>query len=150
MKKTLMRISLILAVVMVLQLALAATVAAKEPTNEPAKELAAGGSGRWHLVRWGETLYSIGRMYGVSYLAIAQANGIRNPSRIYAGTWLLIPYGAPWPPQPGPRVYVVRYGDTLSCIARRFGTTVGAICQANHLWNPNRIRVGQRLIIPDC
>jgi LysM repeat protein len=144
MKKTLVRISLILAVIMVLQLALAATVAAQEPATEPA---AVGG--RWHLVRWGETLSSIGRMYGVSYLAIAQANGIRNPSRIYAGTWLYIPYGPPYPP-PGPRIYVVRYGDTLSSIARRFGATVGAICQANHLWNPNYIRVGQRLIIPDC
>ncbi|MBU0493103.1 MAG: LysM peptidoglycan-binding domain-containing protein [Chloroflexi bacterium] len=87
-------------------------------------------------------------MYGVSYWAIAQANGIANPSRIYAGTWLYIPYGPPGPP--GPRVYVVRYGDTLSRIAQWYGTTVWAICQANNIWNPNLIYVGQRLIIPGC
>ncbi len=86
MKRSLwVRISLALVVVLVMQLVLAASVSASAPTEKPA-----AGGGRWHLVRWGETLYSIGRMYGVSYWAIAQANGITNPNRIYAGTWLYI------------------------------------------------------------
>jgi len=46
-------------------------------------------------------------------------------------------------------VYVVRRGDTLSAIARRFGTTVSAIVAANpSITNRNRIYIGQRLIIP--
>ncbi len=144
MKRSLwVRISLALVVVLVMQLVLAASVSASAPTEKPA-----AGGGRWHLVRWGETLYSIGRMYGVSYWAIAQANGITNPNRIYAGTWLYIPYGPPYPP--GPRIHIVRYGDTLTKIARWYGTTVWAICRANNIWNPNLIYVGQRLIIPDC
>jgi len=143
------RISLVLVVVFVMQLVLAAGVSASAPANKPA----AGGSGCWHLVRWGETLYSIGRRYGVSYWAIAQANGIANPNRIYAGQRLWVPYRPPcppYPPCPGPRVYIVRCGDTLSAIACRFGTSVWAICRANHIWNANYIYVGQRLIIPDC
>lgn len=44
-------------------------------------------------------------------------------------------------------VYVVRSGDTLFSIARRYGTTVQAIRAANGLTN-NTIRVGQRLVIP--
>jgi len=47
-------------------------------------------------------------------------------------------------------VYIVQPGDTLSSIARRFGTTVAAIVEANGIVNPDFIWVGQRLIIPVC
>jgi len=45
-------------------------------------------------------------------------------------------------------VHVVQRGQTLYSIARRYGTTVSAIMQANGLRNPNFIWVGQRLRIP--
>ncbi|MBP6440742.1 MAG: LysM peptidoglycan-binding domain-containing protein, partial [Caldilineaceae bacterium] len=44
--------------------------------------------------------------------------------------------------------YTVRYGDTLSGIAARHGTTTQAIMQANGIWNPNHIYAGQVLYIP--
>ena len=44
--------------------------------------------------------------------------------------------------------YTVRYGDTLSGIAARHGTTTQAIMQANGIWNPNHIFAGQVLYIP--
>jgi len=44
--------------------------------------------------------------------------------------------------------YTVKSGDTLSAIAKKYGTTVSAICSANGISNPNRISVGQRLTIP--
>ena len=44
--------------------------------------------------------------------------------------------------------YTVRSGDTLSAIARRHGTTAAAIAQANKLDNPDKIRVGQGLVVP--
>ena len=44
-------------------------------------------------------------------------------------------------------VYIVQRGDTLSGIARRFGTTVKAIMSTNMLTS-TRIYVGQRLVIP--
>lgn len=117
---------------------------------------------RYHKVKWGETLYSIGRLYGVSPWTIAQANGIWNPDHIYASQVLLIPCGPQWPPCPWPkpwpwrpcpwkpwpgRVHIVQYGETLAGIAWRYGTTVWAIAQANGIWNPDLIHVGQRLVI---
>ena len=45
--------------------------------------------------------------------------------------------------------YTVQPGDTLALLARRYGTTVTAIAQTNHIINPNLIYVGQTLIIPD-
>lgn len=45
-------------------------------------------------------------------------------------------------------VYVVRPGDTLSAVAGRLHVPVGRLAAANRLANPNRIFVGQRLLIP--
>ncbi len=44
------------------------------------------------------------------------------------------------------RTYVIRRGDTLSRIARRFGTTVRRLVDLNHIKNPNRIYAGHELI----
>lgn len=44
-----------------------------------------------YTVVWGDTLAKIGARYGVSYMEIANANGIANPNRIYAGQRLCIP-----------------------------------------------------------
>jgi len=44
--------------------------------------------------------------------------------------------------------YVVASGDTLSKIAQMFGVSVKSIMEANGITDPNSIRVGQRLIIP--
>jgi len=101
----------------------------------------------YHLVQWGENLTQIARRYGTTVWAIAQANGIWNVNYIRAGQLLLIPVSGPTP-GPWPRIYIVQPGDTLSAIAWRFGTTVWAIAQANGIWNPNLIYIGQTLYIP--
>jgi membrane-bound lytic murein transglycosylase D len=52
------------------------------------------------------------------------------------------------PPKDTYVVHRVRSGQTLSTIARRYGSSVNAIVRANNLRSRNRIRVGQRLKIP--
>jgi LysM repeat protein len=104
-------------------------------------------SGLVHVVRKGDTMYSIARTYGTTVWAIAAANGIANPNIIYVGQRLRIPTGhAPYP-APG-NVYIVRPGDTLYSIARHFGVSLSALISVNGISNPNRIYAGQRLIIP--
>ncbi|MDP8214987.1 MAG: LysM peptidoglycan-binding domain-containing protein [Candidatus Euphemobacter frigidus] len=44
--------------------------------------------------------------------------------------------------------HVVKTGETISTIARQYKVTVDAIVDANQLSNPNAIRVGQTLFIP--
>lgn len=44
----------------------------------------------------------------------------------------------------------VQAGETLYRISKSYGTTVGAIVTANAIENPERIEIGQRLLIPDA
>jgi len=96
-----------------------------------------------HIVRPGETLFSIARYYGVDMWAIARANSILNPNYIYVGQRLVIPTGGTTG-----FVHVVQPGETLTRIAIRYGVSVWAIANANGIYNPNHIWVGQRLLIP--
>ena len=53
-------------------------------------------------------------------------------------------------PEPTPQLYVIKTGDTLSRIAREFNVSLDALLDANkeRISNPNRIRVGDEIIIP--
>ena len=118
-------------------------------------------SRRVHIVSAGSTLSHVALRYGASVSAIAAANGIANPSLIFAGQRLVIP-GASAPRESGSRaagggrsarraeavVHVVSRGSTLWHIALRYGASVSAIAAANRIANPSRIFVGQRLVIP--
>lgn len=54
----------------------------------------------------------------------------------------------PKPEAPADIVYVVKKGDTLWAIAGKYGTTWQKLAKYNKLKNPNRIYVGQKLLIP--
>ncbi|MDF2438900.1 MAG: metalloendopeptidase-like rane protein [Bacteroidota bacterium] len=43
------------------------------------------------------------------------------------------------------RVHVVKKGDTLSAIARKYGTTTKALCQKNGLKSTSKLRLGQKI-----
>jgi len=106
--------------------------------------------GFWHQVQRGQTVFAIGRLYGVSPYAIASVNGLANWNRIYAGQWLWIPRSSS--PYPGPygcaRNHYVSRGETLLGIARWYGVSAWSIAAANNIYNLNRIYAGQWLCIP--
>lgn len=152
--------SILLALAIVLAAVLTPAAAKAAPVAEPQATVAASGCVAWHTVRPGDNLSRISRWYGVSVWQIAQVNGIPNPSLIYVGQVLCIPSSyyppgpvpPPYPPHPVPPVwcsqyYTVQFGDTLSGIARRCGTSVQALMHLNGIWNPNLIRAGQVLRI---
>lgn len=53
-----------------------------------------GGSGETHVVAGGETLFSLGRKFGVSPFAIADANGLPHDAQLAAGQKVKIPAGS--------------------------------------------------------
>lgn len=93
-----------------------------------------------YTVRAGETLYGIGRQFGVHADEIAQASGLEDPSRIRTGTVLKIP-------QPG-REHVVQAGETLRDIAATEKVDLGALIDLNAIDDPGLIRIGQVVLIP--
>ncbi|EHV0174089.1 LysM peptidoglycan-binding domain-containing protein, partial [Enterococcus faecalis] len=93
-----------------------------------------------HVVQYGETLSSIAYQHGTDYQTLASLNGLTNPNLIYPGQVLKVNGLAT------SNVYTVQYGDNLSSIAAKLGTTYQALAQRNGLANPNLIYPGQTLI----
>ncbi|EPP7082199.1 LysM peptidoglycan-binding domain-containing protein [Enterococcus faecalis] len=92
-----------------------------------------------HVVQYGETLSSIAYQYGTDYQTLAALNGLTNPNLIYPGQVLKVNGSAT------SNVYTVKYGDNLSSIAVKLGTTYQALAALNGLANPNLIYPGQTL-----
>ena len=44
--------------------------------------------------------------------------------------------------------YIVQPGNSLSGIAKKFGIPLGALISANQITDPNRLKAGQKLVIP--
>ena len=94
----------------------------------------------------GDTLSEIGQKLGVNWKDIASANGIKSPYTIYIGQKLTIPGGSS-SLSSSEVTHTVKSGDTLSGIAEKYGTTYQKIAKDNGISDPNKIYVGQKLII---
>jgi membrane-bound lytic murein transglycosylase D len=128
-----------------------------------------------HVVRSGDSLWTISRRYGMSVGELARANDLSTRSILRPGqrlavrprgtdgteTLRLASAGDPAPAAAGTAeatpaaapgetrriAYRVRRGDTLSGIARRFSVSVGDLQAWNDLQGTTSIRAGQRLTI---
>ena len=47
------------------------------------------------------------------------------------------------------QTYSIRRGDTLTSLAKKFGTSVDALAKANNIKDPDRIKAGSTLKVPD-
>lgn len=123
------------------------------PTDETAVTLPVDQCTLIHVVQPGQNLYQVGLIYNISWVWIAQANGLANPNQIVVGQELVIPLcdepvTPPVEPPPTGTTYVVQPGDNLFRIGLKFGTSWVQIAEANGIVNPNQIYVGQVLKIP--
>lgn len=132
---------------------------------------------RTHVVHEGQRLGSIAKRYQVTVEALSAANGLKN-HLIRPGQKLVIPArddpdgsraraqnegatnsggvrrrSATEPAQaaalPAARTHRVESGQRLELIARRYGASVEAICDANGIQPTSRIKPGLVLYIPD-
>ncbi len=80
--------------------------------------------------------------------ALALANGIEADATLEAGATLLVPGHASEPApaaDTGSAVHVVRHGDTLSALARRYRVRVAQLLDWNRLTVDSTLRLGARL-----
>ena len=126
------------------------------PTSPPSSGGQQGGQVT-HVVKRGETLSSIARDYGTTWQAIANANGITDPSTIYVGQKLTIPKtggssgGSSSGGTAGCRYrHTVKRGEWVWQIARNYGVSPYAIMRANGMSMPqaSTIYAGMVLCIP--
>ena len=96
-----------------------------------------------YRVQPGDTLSAISVKTGASIGAIARANALANPNRIYAGESLRVPNSSL-----PTRIHNVKAGENLSGIAARYGVTLKALARANDIVDVNFIVTGERLEIP--
>lgn len=104
-------------------------------------------AGLRYRVRRGDTLSSIARRFGTSVGSIQRANGLSSAHFIREGQVILVGSKTVLGAGEG-GVHVVSSGETLSRIARRYGSCIAAIQRANGLSDTDRIYPGQRLAIP--
>ena len=99
-----------------------------------------------YTVKAGDTLYSIGVAQGVSWVQIAEANGLSDPNRISPGDTLKIPVSTPGPtPQFS---HTVKTNETLYSIAVQYGVSWTAVAADNNISSPYIIFPGSVLKIP--
>ena len=120
---------------------------------EPAVTAADG----YHTVRKGDSLQSIARRYGVTIAQLRTWNDLAEGALIYPkqklrvsgiGDTVGIVAVVQEDVNNGYDQHLVRSGDTLWDIARRYGVTIEQIKQANGLGRRSLIKPGQRLLIP--
>jgi spore germination protein len=93
-----------------------------------------------HVVRSGQSLFRIAQTYDIPVSDITEANEISPADTLVVGQALVIPIVGQY--------YWVQPGDTLTSIARRFGTTAQTLASVNRLEAGVTLNVGLRLYIP--
>lgn len=106
-----------------------------------------------HVVRRGDTLWSIARRHGVSLNSLADTNGLSRKDTLSVGQVLALPGTAtlastdPSAVNARSTTYVVRRGDTLSRIADKFRIRLSDLLGWNELTKRSVIKPGQRLVM---
>ncbi|MGV8980517.1 glycosyl hydrolase family 18 protein [Clostridium sp.] len=94
-----------------------------------------------HVVKSGQSLYEISKLYGVSYDKIASDNELTNPNDLVVGQTIVILEGT--------RSHKILSGQSLYMIAKMYGVTVSELLTANpKLKNAPFIYPGEIIIIP--
>ncbi|MBX3750869.1 MAG: LysM peptidoglycan-binding domain-containing protein [Opitutaceae bacterium] len=118
-----------------------------------------------YTVARGDSLWSIAKTHRLTVTELADANNLSTGATLRLGQKLIIPNqpaGAAPAATPPPAVaaapapkpsaesvtHVVKAGETLGAIARKYQVTVGEIATANNITDPAKIRPGRELIIP--
>lgn len=105
----------------------------------------------YHTVRRGENLSLIARKYGVSVQKLKQLNRLNKRALLKVGQRLKLREAKPTNStnQPaGGSSHIVRRGENLTLIAKKYRVSVPALKQANRLGRKSILRVGQKLRIP--
>jgi len=95
-----------------------------------------------YLIKKGDSLYKIGKKFGISYKIIKDFNHLKS-NFLKLGHKLIIPYAGR-----GIIKYTIRKGDTLSLISKKFKVRVKKIMKANNM-KSSLLKPGVKIVIPN-
>ena len=99
-----------------------------------------------YIVKKGDTLSGIAKKYNTTYQKLAKDNNIENPNLIYPNQKIIIKQETTNNVSQE-TIYIVKKGDTLSGIAKKYNTTYQKLAKDNNIENPNLIYPNQKIII---
>ena len=100
----------------------------------------------FHVVKRGETLYSLARGYGVSLETLLERNKISDPADISIGTRLIIPASISKKDSES-KLYEVQKGDTYFRIAGKYNMSVEELLSLNGRYINQVLSIGEKLVI---
>ena len=111
--------------------------------------------GRWpvlaeeerYTVQVGDSIASIATHFGITEQALMAENNILRESHLIPGQTLDIPEVAT---EDFTETHTVQPGETLQKIGARYGIEWRVLAAVNNIVNPNRIYVGQVLVLPNA
>jgi spore germination protein len=93
-----------------------------------------------HVVQAGQSIFTIAQLYNSTVSAIVGANEVPNPNQLVVGQTLVIPIVGSY--------YLVKPGDSLYSIGRKFGISYQTLAQVNRLALTQPLPIGLKLYIP--
>ncbi len=105
-----------------------------------------GTNGPVYIVQQGDSLWDIALRFGISIVALEQANGITDPNQLSAGSRLVIPglEGI----QGELITENVSFGELLTSLSRRYQLPEDTLVRLNHLTSPGELYAGASLVLP--
>ncbi len=94
-----------------------------------------------YRVKRGDSLYKISKRYGIKYRVIRDFNHLKS-NRLRLRQSLIIPVL-----KPTTISYIIKRGDTIGRISRRFKVAINDIIKFNHKKN-SMVRIGEKIVIP--
>jgi membrane-bound lytic murein transglycosylase D len=130
-----------------------ATAVAQVEEKQGKKEKQDNFNGPVHVVKSGESLYSIAIKYQITVSQLKQLNNIKRSNKIKLGMKMKLPANIS---SNGPsarelaktRIHIVQKGEKLTEIAARYNVMSSVLQEKNKIRNPTSLAVGSKIFIP--
>ena len=119
-------------------------IAKKESINEDKTE-----NKKIHIVKSGETLSSISKLYSINKDLIIKLNNLKDQNYIFIGQNLIISESNKNNLQQSDlnNYHIVQIGENLTEISNKYNLKIGYLLEINNLKNPDSIKVGEKILL---
>ena len=120
------------------------TITKKESINEDKTE-----NKKIHIVKTGETLTSIAKLYLINKDLIIKLNNLKDQNYIFIGQNLIISESIKNNLLQSDlnNYHIVQIGENLTEISNKYNLNIGYLLEINNLRNPDSIKVGQKILL---